>query len=192
MDYNDQRRQDKSWNDPPMFSAEQINQAANTAPISKRYRYPQQAVNQRAYPNYSQGAANSYGNYSNNASMAPGHVVYGQQYPASYSSYGNANTASSQSSNNMNSNPYNPVSTTIAYPSQATAIQSVPTNNHSGYAQSSTTCMPSPYGESNLAFNLNSVPVSSMAQSPQVTAPAPGFNYNNNNPPQQQYPYRQY
>lgn len=212
MDYNDQRRQDKSWNDPPMFSVEQINQAANTAPTSKRYRYPQPvqpAVNQPTYPNYPQGAVNSYGNYNNNASMAPAY-----QQPQQYPSYGNTSNAYGSSiqqpamPQNYNypsqpMNQYNP----LTYTSQPVGVQSnqvIPSNDNTGYPPSSTTSMPSPYGtvtESNLVqppstiannatqpvvfMNMNSVPIASMNQS----APAPGFNYNQS---QQQYPYRQY
>ena len=129
----DQRRQDKSWNDPPMFSPEQINQAANTGHSNKRYRYPQQqaaaaapaaaAVNPRSYPNYQAGAMNSYGNYNNtNSSMAPAaYPSVGQpqqqQYPATYSPYPNANPTyestmlqqqqQNYSPQSINSNPYN-------------------------------------------------------------------------------------
>ncbi len=37
-------RHDKAWNDPPLFSLDQMSKNSNSAPINKRYRYPQQTT----------------------------------------------------------------------------------------------------------------------------------------------------
>lgn len=53
--YNDdeRRRNERAWNDPPMFSYDQLNKQPSSAiPLNKRYKYPvvdQQALNNQMY-----------------------------------------------------------------------------------------------------------------------------------------------
>lgn len=102
------RRHEKSWNDPPMFSMEQLNNASNTVPLSKRYRYPQtqapaqgQMYQQQQQPNY--GGASAYGYPGQPAATQQNNVPpsYGQQpqqYPA-YSPYGGPNAGAQAATN---------------------------------------------------------------------------------------------
>ncbi|KAJ6225817.1 hypothetical protein RDWZM_004362 [Blomia tropicalis] len=55
------RRHEKSWNDPPMFSIDQLNNASSTVPLSKRYRYPQQQVQNQQMNYGQQQQAGGYG-----------------------------------------------------------------------------------------------------------------------------------
>ncbi|XP_017492772.1 PREDICTED: ribonucleoprotein RB97D-like [Rhagoletis zephyria] len=89
------RRHEKSWNDPPMFSVEQLNKASGSVPLNKRYRYPQapvQAPNQmyqqqQQQPNMGMTGGYGYQQPANNPQLSYGQPQQ-QQYPGAFSPYG--------------------------------------------------------------------------------------------------------
>lgn len=108
------KRHEKSWNDPPMFSAEQMNKATGSVPLSKRYRYPQapaQAPNQMYQQQPNVGMNSGYGYQQpqgNTLQQSYGQPQQQQQYPGAFNPYGqdpNANVGTVPMSSNYQAPP---------------------------------------------------------------------------------------
>lgn len=82
----ERRRNERAWNDPPMFSYDQLNkQPASAVPLNKRYKYPiadQQALNNQMYQGqqgYMQGNYMQGGLYQQQQQQPYSQSVIGQQ-----------------------------------------------------------------------------------------------------------------
>ncbi|KAF7496305.1 hypothetical protein SSS_00795 [Sarcoptes scabiei] len=137
MNYNDERRQERSWNDPPKFTMEQLNKAANTVPANKRYRYPQQPIQQHPiqYSNYSTGSNMQYpqNNYTGNH-FQPTMPMINSNVP--YNQYGSAMANVPHSSYQSN-----PISASSTCPPQSFS------SNESNPLNSSTNAAFVPYSQ---------------------------------------------
>lgn len=87
MNDDERRRYDRAWNDPPMFTMDQMNkQPTSAVPLNKRYKYPvadQQMLNNQMYPQAGNYMQNAYGQSAYGAVPNQLSNQYSQQQPQS-------------------------------------------------------------------------------------------------------------